>query len=352
VEESLSGRAATIKERTIATGVFGRGERYEPSEDSIVRVKAVEVRKRLASFYESGAPDGIHIELPTGTYAPKFHVVGKIAGRNSAPVVRWRRWVWLAALLVAVTGLGLVWSMRSTAETAMDRLWRPILEQRKPVLIAVPSPPVVMMTGRSQAEWTAWKQGGDKGLAPGVDSAEVRLRERYWVGLGAATGAVLFAEKLGRAGRSLSFKINTDISFTDLKSQPALLLGAFSAPWSMEMTQGLRYELNGRSIVETKPGGQRWSRPPFQDSELIGEDYALVTRLLASKSGQITMISAGMSPPGTEAGAEFLTREEAFAEFARQAPADWPVRNFQVVLYCKVHAQTPGPTRVVAWHVW
>ncbi len=56
VEESLSGRAATIKERTIATAVFGRNGSYEPSEDSIVRVKAVEVRRRLAAFYESDAP--------------------------------------------------------------------------------------------------------------------------------------------------------------------------------------------------------------------------------------------------------------------------------------------------------
>ncbi len=77
-----------------------------------------------------------------------------------------------------------------------------------------------------------------------VNPTDLRWRERYWVGLGAATGAVRFAELLGRAGRQFAIKINPDISFTDLKAQPALLLGAFSAPWSMEMTQGLRFEID------------------------------------------------------------------------------------------------------------
>ncbi len=354
VDESLNGRAATIKERTIATAVFGRGGSYEPSEDSIVRVKAVEVRRRLAAYYEGETPDELRIELPSGTYVPTFRAVEKATAPS--PVVvpkRQLRW-WVSALIVAAAAVGgsVWWLAVRTPETALDRLWAPMLRQEKAVLIAVPSPQVIMMTGRSQANWTAWKTAKEKTGAPPVDPAEVRLRERYWVGLGAAAGAVRFAELLGKAGRPFSFKINPDISFTDMRAQPALLLGAFSAPWSMEMTKGLRFELAPSSITEMKPGGRRWSRPPLLDSELLNEDYALVTRLFTSKSGQIAMIAAGMSPPGTEAAAEFLTKEDVFAQFVTQAPADWAVRNFQVVLHCDVHAQTPGPPKVVAWHVW
>ena len=352
VEESLEGRA--VKERTIAVAVFGRGESYEPSADSIVRVKAVEVRRRLAAFYDSTTLDGVHIDLPPGTYVPTFRLVDKVA--EPAPAIKrklGRRWLAAASLLTFAVLTGVLWwHAGRTVETAVDSLWIPILRQQKPVLIAVPSQQVVMMTGQAQNAWAEWKMAGGRGPTPKVNPSDVRLRERYWVGLGAATGAVRFAEILGRAGRQFAIKINPDISFTDLKAQPALLLGAFSAPWSMEMTRGLRFELSVNSIVETTPGGRRWARPPSQDSELLEEDYALVTRLLASKSGQIAMVAAGMSPPGTEAAAEFLTKEEAFAKFVRLAPADWPVRNFQVVLHCKVHAQTPGPPEVVAWHVW
>lgn len=353
VEETLHGRAATIKERTIATAVFGRGGSYEPSEDSIVRVKAVEVRRRLAAFYESASPDGLQMELPAGTYVPFFRFVEKAA--PPAPEFRpsSRPWLWAAAgiAVASVVILGL-WRTARPPDAAMDLLWAPVLRQQKTVLIAVPSPLVVQMTGHSQTAWTAWNAGGHTTPPPAVDPPDVRLRERYWVGLGAATGAVRFAEQLGRAGRTFDFKISPDISFTDLKAQPALLLGAFSAPWNIEMTRGLPFELNAGAIVETKPGGRRWTRPPSQDSDLLGEDYALVSRLFTSRSGQIAMIAAGMSPPGTAAAAEFLTSEAAFSHFARQAPADWPTRNFQVVLHCEVHARTPGPPKIVAWQAW
>lgn len=353
VDESLNGRAATIKERTIATAVFGRGKSYEPSEDSIVRVKAVEVRRRLAAFYEIGTPDELRIELPSGTYAPTFRTVERVA--EHVPVVEGLRrpWLWAPALLLTIAAVGgsLWWAARPP-ETALDRLWAPILHQQKPVLIAVPAQPLVMMTGQSRTNWIAWKSATANTGAPPVDPSEVQLKERQWVGLGAATGAVRFAELLGRAGRPFSFKINPDISFTDLRAQPALLLGAFSAPWSMEMTSGLRFELDPTSITERKPGGRRWARPPLTEAGPVSEDLALVTRLFTSKSGQIAMIAAGMSPAGTEAAAEFLTNESAFAEFVKQAPADWPVRNFQVALRCDVHAQTPGPPKVLAWHVW
>ncbi|GAB4413346.1 MAG: hypothetical protein OHK0021_21250 [Bryobacter sp.] len=66
------GREGQIKERTIGQGVFGRGAGFETSGDSIVRVRAVEVRNRLGRYYAEAAPGRVRIELPTGTYAPVF----------------------------------------------------------------------------------------------------------------------------------------------------------------------------------------------------------------------------------------------------------------------------------------
>src|SRR6516164_1078552 len=72
-ENTLSGRAEMLKERTIGIEVFGRSASYEPSDDATVRVKAGEVRKRLGIYYSGeGAQDPIRIELPSGTYIPDF----------------------------------------------------------------------------------------------------------------------------------------------------------------------------------------------------------------------------------------------------------------------------------------
>ena len=51
VNESLAGRGESLKERVVGERVFGRDPAYDTGQDSIVRVKANEVRRRLAQFY-------------------------------------------------------------------------------------------------------------------------------------------------------------------------------------------------------------------------------------------------------------------------------------------------------------
>ena len=58
-DKTLAGEEGTLKERTVAIEVFGRAPESDLGEDTIVRVGAREVRKRLAQFYVSpgeGAP--------------------------------------------------------------------------------------------------------------------------------------------------------------------------------------------------------------------------------------------------------------------------------------------------------
>src|SRR6266478_8212159 len=71
-ERTVASRESTLKERTVAIEVFGRQPQSDLGEDTIVRVGAREVRKRLAQYYVS--PDGalaeVRIDLPPGTYVP------------------------------------------------------------------------------------------------------------------------------------------------------------------------------------------------------------------------------------------------------------------------------------------
>src|SRR6266481_2415562 len=76
-EKSLSGEAGTLKERTVAIEVFGRQPESDLGEDTIVRVGAREVRKRLAQYYVSpeGTASKVRIDLRSGSYAPEFRYV-------------------------------------------------------------------------------------------------------------------------------------------------------------------------------------------------------------------------------------------------------------------------------------
>src|SRR3954465_3171947 len=65
-EKSLHGQGSSLKERTIAIEVFGRQPESDLGEDTIVRVSAREVRKRLAQYYSSPEATDLRIELPSG----------------------------------------------------------------------------------------------------------------------------------------------------------------------------------------------------------------------------------------------------------------------------------------------
>jgi TolB-like protein/Tfp pilus assembly protein PilF len=54
--------------------MFGRPIDYDTANDSVVRVKATEVRKKLAQYYlETRKKPALRIELPSGSYVPRFH---------------------------------------------------------------------------------------------------------------------------------------------------------------------------------------------------------------------------------------------------------------------------------------
>jgi len=70
----FDGRTDEITEYNIATEVFGRSKTsFDASRDSIARVEAYRLRKKLKEFYESdGKEHEIQISVPPGTYVPVF----------------------------------------------------------------------------------------------------------------------------------------------------------------------------------------------------------------------------------------------------------------------------------------
>lgn len=71
----LLGEAEHIKAATIAMEVFGRRWDFDESKDSIVRVEAHRLRRKLAKYYEGeGAKAHLRIVLAPGGYVPEFLV--------------------------------------------------------------------------------------------------------------------------------------------------------------------------------------------------------------------------------------------------------------------------------------
>jgi len=57
VEHALNDRTDSLKERMIGVEMFGRPVDYDTANDAVVRVKATEVRRRLAQYYQEAGGD-------------------------------------------------------------------------------------------------------------------------------------------------------------------------------------------------------------------------------------------------------------------------------------------------------
>src|SRR5436190_14976536 len=162
-EKVLAGQEGTLKERTVAIEVFGRTPESDLGEDTIVRVGAREVRKRLAQFYVSpeGAASEVRIDLLPGTYVPEFRyaVVKKEPEIAPAPLVAEpaRRW-WRNRAVLAVTATALVAvavfaylksPKVSPNAAAFREFWQPALQSPEPLLVAVAHPIVYHASRRA-----------------------------------------------------------------------------------------------------------------------------------------------------------------------------------------------------------
>jgi len=374
VQHKLEGREEFLKERIIGADVFQRKADYATADDSVVRVQAGEVRRRLERYYHT-APrfSPVRIELPLGSYAPEFRWVSStppleiqkasLAKRRWLPVAVGALCLSLALAIAVATGL----PNRSPKESALEQFWSPVFGTSQPVLICLAKP---LLYRPSLELYRRYSKAH-----PGTFQTEV---ERYdqplpldpkeklvwgdmlpYTDYGVAMGDVYVAARLSalfdHINKPSQVRIGTNYSFEDLRNSPAVVVGAFNNRWTMQMTSNLRFafvEQDGKfRIQEQSPSGTDRSWVLGPNGEIV-EDFAIVTRLLDAKTGQVLIAAAGIGANGTQAAGEFISRRDYLEEAFRSAPSDWQKKNLQVVLRTIVTDSVAGPPRVVATYFW
>jgi hypothetical protein len=366
VEHSGSGDDEMLKERTIGVEVFGREPDYETSDDPVVRIRAGEVRKRLAQFYqESAAPDDVRLEIPQGSYRVEPHWRCDEPPPTPAPAsARRRRWVF--ALVMAVVTLAAVAVVRyypTRPQNALDRFWSPVLDSAKPVLLYCGQPVVYFLSpdvhDKFRATVPAERRKGSYVVQ--FDPNEV-LHGRdviavtdQFVGIGNAHTAILLSRLFAPRGKAVEIRYANDLSFSDLRGSPSVLIGAFSNLWTLEMTGQLRFvfeQEDGVRRVRDRTDNRVWKLDRLAPDGKTPEDYAVVSRVFDSAAGQVVVAAAGITQYGTRAAGEFLTDPARIAEAVARAPAGWERRNLQVLLRAAVYQGTPAPPKIVSAHFW
>jgi eukaryotic-like serine/threonine-protein kinase len=134
IERALAGEVDSLSERMIGVELFGRPADYDIANDAVVRVRAAELRKRLAQYYrETALSPVVQMELPPGSYVPEFHwspqttVEDKaLATQSPTPVAQpWRLKVALttfAVMGVVIIGF-VVWFQLRPKTQSVNAVW-------------------------------------------------------------------------------------------------------------------------------------------------------------------------------------------------------------------------------------
>jgi hypothetical protein len=378
--KSLAGEAGALKERTVAVEVFGRPAHIDLGEDTIVRVGAREVRKRLAQYYMTpeGAQSEIRIDLPSGSYAPEFRYVAVSPEREApppaapvvtAPLPRNRKLIVWGTLGVVVALSALVVGRLiapSPNMEAFQRFWEPVLRSHDPLLIAMAHPIVYHPSSR------AFKLS-EQNLPPqevpmqrpiqvapqDLDSTDLVPVLNQYVGFGDMIAANEVTSMLTRKSHGVRVRLASNLEFADLRNVQTLLIGAVTNRWTMEMQQVWRFRFNWTPgtrtvIVDTQAtpvAGRQWSIVA-QDDGSAPEDYILVCRIHSHSTGGWLMVAAGLKQFGTEAAGRLLADPEQLGAILRKLPAGWEAKNLQLVLHARVIRNTPALPDVVVSYVW
>jgi len=103
--------------------------------------------------------------------------------------------------------------------------------------------------------------------------------------------------------------------------------------------------------VQDRTDSSRSWHPKLSQGKVV-EDYAIVSRVVDSRTGSVFVTLAGLFHQGTQAAGDFATNPRLIAGFAKQAPKDWNKKNLQVVLHTNIVNGVPESATVVAAHYW
>ena len=397
VKHSLAGEDHLLRERVIGSEVFGRRPDYEPGEDPIVRLRAAEVRKRLAQFYQSCAEAETRIEIPAGSYKANFsrrepvlspHRKEDLATASVEPILlepapvappvqthdlatrtpeifpvtlkdRRRLLLLLALIVLAIGGVLFTAPWDAPQNVRFHAFWSPWIHSGNPVIIAIGSNAVYRLSDGLADQYASThglQTEGKEFFVPFAPNDTVRASdlvpaENSFVALGDVAAVSHLVANITREKQSFQERFPNDISFAELRNSPSLLVGGFNNPMTLELTRNLRFVLKARNeIDDTQDRTRRWVLKTSQDSHDT-EDYAIVTRIAHSTDAPMLSV-AGMGQYGTLAAADFICNPAAISDMARKLPPHWETGNLQLVLHVKVVDFKVAATEVVANYTW
>ena len=400
VLHSLDGEEESLRERIIGVQVFGRRPDYDQSSDPVVRIRAADVRKRIALYYDqTEARDSqVRVAIPSGSYRATFEVIKpellqpptlltrsfdpgpepqpaftetstvamaeppisstKPSPRARATLLKMR----LASVVlfagVLLSGIATSWIVMYR-NTPLRRFWAPVLRDQHHALIYAGGNTMYTFAPDFVEHYLHENHlennnALNRTLVVHLDPDQtlkgrdiLQLANKF-VSVGDSATAAKIAGYFAVEAKAYDMRFDQDISVGDLRQQPTILIGAYNNDWTLQLTDNMRFTFGpGLRIQDRTDPSRSWQ--PKQD---LSDDFALVSRVLNSKTGEVVITAAGLGQAGTSAAGEFLTNTKAIQAFIDSAPRGWEKKNLQIVLHTTVINGSPSAPEIVTTAYW
>ena len=392
VECALAGQWERLKERSLGIEVFSRDASYDTSGDSIVRVTASDVRRRLFQHYsECDRTSAFRIEIPAGCYIPEFPGLEDSA-RDMAPnefsgtALNGPRRVQLfrehaaargpfnkTAVLLLLISLGWVLGVlsarlifgRSDKIDSRYAFYRELLgpiasDSAHETEIALSNPRLLLYVGSNDRAAPVWASKLnapvppqlEKLLNPSANDVQadypfhfLSLVDQDYTGMGEAVSAFNFGQVLRHIDRPLRLTQARFLNWGAARNVHLILLGAPQlSSWVQQSLGRSNFTMEHEAITNARPlPGER--KAYYRSVNGNGfEDYGLIW-MARLPSGLRLLLIAGLTSAGTAGVGDYFCdpdRMRPVYERLRAAssngsiPSDW-----QVLLHIQARENVP-----------
>jgi len=329
-EAAFEGRSSEVSEYALGVHALGRRTGYSPAEDSCVRSRAYELRKKLESYYDKEAPDDpVRIQIEKGAYVPQF-----MHNRPATPPARS-----LAAELDA-------W-----ASPELHALWRPFFESDAPLLIVfevrlflyAPGTGLVVRHYKTN-DVAAVPQSAPLARFRQQTQPSALLERRDYADFGSVHAAFSLGQLLARRGRQIGLKHAHELDWQDVWNSNVIFLGKADVnPLVSSLLRDLPFVDVDGTISNRHPVGDEPAQFLCAPTHGVGAKHALVTRIQAPQRNRQMLLLTGAGAELMWALGESVTNPSYTREFMPllQTGPDSYASAFQVVIRADFESNVP-----------
>ncbi len=368
-ERKLRDPESSIREQEIWVEVFGRPADFDASQDTLVRVHASQLRKKLQQYFsEEGKDETSVIELPKGGYTPVFKPRDTIAIEPTLPPPAEPKAkripaAWIAAAVLLLMCMALAWQnfgLRHRAEFGagsrpyVDALWRQLFDNGQQTHLVLADGNLVLFENEIGAEISLqdYETGQFEKLAtrriadPAIRSLALSALGRRYTGAADAKVSFNMALVFGSNQLPVDIILARNLTTAQVSSHNTILLGSQRAnPWV-----GLfEDKMNFRTVFvnQTPVAGEKQSYPGVWGH--LG--YCRIAYFPNLKATGNALIISGSEVQMTEAGGEFITSERWVEQLRTSlgVQPNAPLPPFEALLEGEIISGSVAKFRLLAW---